>query len=56
MLVGGVARRYTRPLVAERGLFTFETVHASPRAQGRPSYKNIPRVWAEAYAALSSAR
>ena len=56
VLVGGVARRYARPLVAERGFLTFETVHPSPRAQGHPSYKNIPRVWAKAYAALNSNR
>ena len=34
VLVGGAARRYAQPLVAERGLLTFETVHPSPRAQG----------------------
>lgn len=34
VLVGGAARRCAWPLVAERGLLTFETVHASPRAQG----------------------
>ena len=54
MLVGGVAWRYAGPVVAERRFLTFETVHPSPRAQGHPSYKDIPRVWAEAYAALSS--
>ncbi len=36
VLVGGAARRYAWPLVAERGLLTFETVHASLRAQGHP--------------------
>jgi hypothetical protein len=35
-LVGGVARRYARPVVAERGLLTFETAHPSPRGQGHP--------------------
>lgn len=53
VLVGSVARRCARPLLAERGLLIFESVHPSPRAQGHLAYRHIPGIWAEAYRALS---
>ncbi len=52
VLVGGVARKYAKPFVTQRGVRVFETVHVSGRAQGHPGYRDIPDIWVEAYRAV----